>query len=339
MSAKNDHAMRVAGKFDDGDGVINDAEWTKYQQSLGNTWSKEGGWTNGGQPQNNGAQPQSNQSEQEQRSNNQRMAGEKIAAGGLEKFKNDANKVDTLGGYDFRAHGAGGSAGRGSSGLTDRDMANDIYGKGANKMSKYDVRQLADKFGAKALKDFYEANEGVNGFRAGGGAKRMIENLIAESANTPPPAPAPSSPPPPPPAQPRPSNPEPSRPAPTPTPVRPPNDPVRPVDGIVIGGDTVDMGDNTQIFENIGGDITDSFNDNSGSIEINNGVGNAEINDNSRFYGGDKSAFYYNGGGNGAKSSFDDGIKAPTEYDNPYSQDFLSRWKEKFLNRRQFGGD
>ena len=50
-AAKNAHAMKVAGAFDDGDGKIDDREWTAYQKSLGNTWTKEKGWSNGGQPQ------------------------------------------------------------------------------------------------------------------------------------------------------------------------------------------------------------------------------------------------------------------------------------------------
>ena len=54
-AAKNAHAMKLAGAFDDGDGKIDDREWTAYQKSLGNTWTKEKGWSNGGQPQSSGS--------------------------------------------------------------------------------------------------------------------------------------------------------------------------------------------------------------------------------------------------------------------------------------------
>ena len=49
-SARNKHAMKVAGSYDDGDGYISDQEWTRYQQDLGNTWNAKTGWSNNGQP-------------------------------------------------------------------------------------------------------------------------------------------------------------------------------------------------------------------------------------------------------------------------------------------------
>ena len=49
-SARNQHAMKVAGSYDDGDGYISDQEWTRYQQDLGNTWNAKTGWSNNGQP-------------------------------------------------------------------------------------------------------------------------------------------------------------------------------------------------------------------------------------------------------------------------------------------------
>lgn len=43
-TAHNKSAMKQAGAFDDGDGIISDAEWSAYKKSQGEVWTKEKGW-------------------------------------------------------------------------------------------------------------------------------------------------------------------------------------------------------------------------------------------------------------------------------------------------------
>lgn len=74
---------------------------------------------------------------------------------------------------------------------------------------------------------------------------------------------------------------------------------------------TAQMGDTLQGFEDIGGDIDGSFNNNSGNVKINNGIENAVINDNKRFYGGDSRSFTYNGG-KGESSLYDSPMSMAT---------------------------
>ena len=125
-SAQNQHAMRVAGQYDDGDGVISDQEWTKYQQSLGNTWSKSGGWTNGGQPQSNPSPspaPTPSAPKVSNINNFDRTSGgagsqkgtDRLSASDLKNLRGQGHSLQDIVNYAEKSYGSGSKGGQSNS--------------------------------------------------------------------------------------------------------------------------------------------------------------------------------------------------------------------------------
>ena len=154
-AAKNAHAMKVAGGFDDGDGKIDDKEWTAYQQSLGNTWTKEEGWSNKGQPSHQ-------------------------AAASRASSHTSNKKLPDINTYNRTAYGSGSHKG------TDKLSAHDLkrlesYGYGLQEIVDY-----AEKSYAEGSKGGGKADSVLNKF------KDRLKNQSSQVAYTPPPAPTPS---------------------------------------------------------------------------------------------------------------------------------------------------
>ena len=262
------------------------------------------------------------------RKENQRMAGDAIVeVGDLEKFQDDAFNVDSIADFNFGAVGAGGAAGKGSSGLDDGDGGNDVFGRGRDRFSKFDAKGLIGAgFSAQELWDHGIANDGKGDFIFGDKAKRYLLNNGASDGSNPGGGDTgggddgggdtgggnPGG-----------GNPGTG----DPNPITNPDPPT-----------SIYRGPNIQYFENIGGDITDSFNKNSGTINVNNGVENAILTDNSRIYGGNSNSFYYSGG-NAIDDPYDKDPQSPIAYTTGISpQAFANNWLTKFNNRSRFSG-
>ena len=154
-SARNQHALKVAGSYDDGDGYISDQEWTRYQQDLGNTWNAQTGWSNNGQPSHQ-------------------------AAASRASSHNSNKKLPDINTYNRTAYGSGSKKG------TDKLSAHDLkrlesYGYGLQEIVDY-----AEKSYAEGSKGGAKADSVLNKFRD------RLKNQSAQVAYTPPPAPPPA---------------------------------------------------------------------------------------------------------------------------------------------------
>lgn len=97
------------------------------------------------------------------------------------------------------------------------------------------------------------------------------------------------------------------------------------------------MDGNSQSFKDIGGSLDNVGNNNSGYIDINNGIENAHFTDNRRYYGGDSRSFTYKGG-SGESSLYDSPMSMATMagyYDTNDSPGETSKFLDKYMNENR----
>ena len=120
------------------------------------------------------------QKEYKQRKESQRMAGEALQDGRLNKAIRDNYKVDNLQDFDLRATGAGGTMGRKYQPGEDGEDAR--YGKGEARLSKADVKGLMRKgdFDAKDIRKYGRGLDAENGEVFGVKAQKFLNKKIKQ---------------------------------------------------------------------------------------------------------------------------------------------------------------
>ena len=236
----------------------------------------------------------------------QRKAGDAIGDIGLEGFKSGQFDIESLDDFDFRAVGAGGTAGRGSKNLDDDDDSNDIFGRGKARFSKFDAKGLLDtgKFTAQELYDYGMANDGKNDFVFGNKTQNYLSKLLDGGKPGDPNDPG------------DPSDPEDPPYTTLPVPVNP-NPPAsvvqNPIQDIDISFGNIKGDGNTQSV----GDITQ----------------NTSYTDNSVSYGNDERNFTYSTGGNMIAEPFDVDTQSPTgSRFTPNSKQFMDMFRNTLMD-------
>ena len=134
---------------------------------------------------NMGADYQENVSQEEYkaRKNSQRMAGEALQDGRINKATRDNYKVDNLQDFDLRATGAGGTMGRKYQ--EGEDGGDARYGKGEARLSKSDVKGLMRKggFDAKEVRKYGNNLDAEGGEVFGAKAQNFLNKKIKQQKN------------------------------------------------------------------------------------------------------------------------------------------------------------
>lgn len=94
---------------------------------------------------------------------------------------------------------------------------------------------------------------------------------------------------------------------------------------------------NLQHFNNVGGKLENVGNNNSGNIDINNGIENAHFTDNRRYYEGNSRSFTYNGG-KGQSSLYDSPMSMATMagyYDIDDGPAATSKFLDKYMTENR----
>lgn len=132
-----------------------------------------------------GAEYQENVSQKEykQRKQSQRMAGDALQDGKINKATRDNYKVDNLEDFDLRATGAGGTMGKKYQQGEDGGEA--TYGKGEARLSKSDVKGLMRKggFGAKEIRKYGNSLDAEGGEVFGAKAQKFLNKKIKQQKN------------------------------------------------------------------------------------------------------------------------------------------------------------
>ena len=121
--------------------------------------------------------------EYKERRNSQRMAGDALQDGRINKARRDNYKVDDLQDFNLRATGAGGTMGRKYQ--EGEDGGNSTYGAGEARLSKGDVKGLMRKggFDAKEIRKYGRGLDEEGGEVFGAKAQKFLNKKIKQQKN------------------------------------------------------------------------------------------------------------------------------------------------------------